>query len=142
MTITVLTDVVGFVKSHPEMFFPGARPAPIPCIERLVAEVLALGAPDVAVERRQDWWTVSSSFDWFLTDQSEEEQVRRLIPLPELGPNISRVEVVLIAYAEAVATRGKDGTWKTLSGPGPAGSWGSEPMGNSGRSLAFRFQKS
>jgi hypothetical protein len=61
MSISVLTNAVGFVRSHPEMFFLGAPPSPIPCAQHLVAEVLALGAPDVAVERRGDWWVIQQS---------------------------------------------------------------------------------
>ena len=140
MSISVFTDAVGFVRSHPEMFFPGATPAAIPCVQCLVAEVLALGAADVTVERRGEWWIVSSNFDWFLPDQSADEQVRKIIPLPEVGPNASRVEVVLVAFAEAVATRGGDNTWKSLTGPGLPANVEVEGMTKAGRAVAFRFR--
>jgi hypothetical protein len=140
VSISVLTDAVNFVRSHPEMFFPGAAPAPIPCVQHLVAEVLALGASDVAVERRGDWWIVSSNFDWFLPDQSADEQVRRIVPLPEVGPNASRVEVVLVAFAEAVATRNGPHTWKSLTGPGLPADVEVEGITTAGRTVAFRFR--
>jgi hypothetical protein len=139
VSISIVTDAVSFVRSHPEMFFPGATPAPIPCVQHLVAEVLALGAADVTVERRGEWWIVSSSFNWFLSDQSADEQVRRIVPLPEVGPNASRVEVVLVAFAEAVATREAGLTWKSLTGPGLPTDIEEHGVTKVGRAVAFRF---
>jgi hypothetical protein len=139
VSISVLTDAVGFVRNHPEMFFPGATPAPIQCVQHLAAEVLALGAADVAVERRGAWWIVSSNFDWFLPDESVDEQTRRIVPLPEIGPNASRVEVVLVAFAEAVATRHGDQTWRSLSGPGLPADIETVGVTMAGRAVAFCF---
>ena len=124
------------------MFFPGAKPAPIPCVQHLMGEVLALGAADVVVERRQDWWIVSSTFDWFVPDESADEQTRKLIPLPEMGPNASRVEVVLLAFAEAVATLGADQEWRSLSGPGLVEGLKGGSSSKVARALAFRFSSS
>ncbi len=136
MTISPLTDAVGFVRGHPEIFFAGATPSAGACAQQLVGEVLALGATDVTVERVGDWWIVSSSLDWFLPDQSAEEQVRRLVPLPQAGVNCSRVEVVLVAFAEAVATLTAGQEWRSLSGPAPTGDLGGR---RAGRAVAFRF---
>ena len=137
MSISALTDAVGFVRSHPEMFF-GSKPGPIPCVQHLVAQVLALGAADVWVERRQNWWVVTSNFDWFLPDQTAGDQTRKLVPLPEIGANASRVEVVLIAFAEAVSTRVGAQPWEQLAGcelPDPAGG-----VTEAGRAVAFCFR--
>lgn len=96
-----IVDSVGFVKRHPEMFFPG-EPSAMPCLQHLAAEVLFLGVPDVTIERCGDWWIVWSSVDWFVHDKPAEDQMRSLIPLPEAGRNASRVEVVIVAFAQAV----------------------------------------
>jgi hypothetical protein len=82
---------------------------------------------------------LSSSRDWFVSDQSPEEQVRRLIPLPEIGPNASRVEVVIVAFAEGVATRGGDLTWRVLTGPGIPSDVEQAELTRAGRAVAFRF---
>jgi hypothetical protein len=124
------------------MFFPNAQPSPIWCVQHLVVEVLALGATDVLVERHEDWWIVSSTLDWFLSDQSPEQQVRKLIPLPQVGPNASRVEVVILAFSEAVATRGGDRSWRVLAGPEVAAFVEQASSAKAGRAVAFRFATS
>lgn len=136
--IRVLTDAVQFVRDHPSMFFRDAQPSALACVEGLVQQILALGAADVAVQRHAAWWVVSSSFDWFVPDLSAEEQVRRIVPLPELGANGCRAEVIVLAFAQAVATRGSDQTWRVLEGDAPPYDLGSvESKG--GRAFAFRF---
>ena len=136
-----LSDAVGFVRTHPEMFFADARPSPLWCVQHLVVQVLALGATDVVVEREGNWWIMSSSLDWFLSDQTPEEQVRRLVALPEVGPNSSRVEVVAVAFSESLAIRGADRTWRVLSGPGLPAAVEHASSTKAGRAVAFRFGK-
>jgi hypothetical protein len=138
MSVSPLTEAVDFVKDHPEMFFPRGIPSPLICAQHLAAEVLALGGSDVLIERTRDWWIVSSSFDWFSANLSEKDQFRRLVPLPEVGENASRVEVVLTAFADAVATKHGEAAWSCISGPGipPADVTVKEKVG---RVVAFRF---
>lgn len=132
-------DALDFVRNNPGFFFPGGVPAPLPYVGLLVEEVFALGASRVSVDRRGEWWVVASDRDWFLPDQSAWEQVRKLVPLPQLAPNTCRAEIVLVVYADAVATCGGDGAWVSLSGEGLP-----EGIDVTGgikveRALAFRF---
>lgn len=140
MPLYIVPQGIDFVREHPEMFFRGGAPSPLPCIRQLVSVALVLGADDVVVERFADWWVVWSHFDWFVADVSPAEQVRQIIAVPELGQNEQRAEVVLVAFAQAVATRRGDAPWEMLSGstelPSIVARSGST---TSGRALAFRF---
>ena len=52
-------------RKRPEMFFPGT-PDAIACAHHLVAEVLALAAPDVTVERHGDFVLIEVTANAFL----------------------------------------------------------------------------
>jgi len=136
--IPVLDDVLGFVKSHPELFFPGGKPNGLTCANYLVAEIMALGGHDAAVRRTAGWWLVGSSTDWF----GELEIVtlfHRLVPLPQLGPNTSRAEVIVMAYASNIATIGPSGGRVVIAGAEPPPEiWAALATGHA-RDLAFRF---
>lgn len=129
------SDAVEFVRSHPAMFFPEGRPSALACARQLVTQALALGGTLVSVQRVSDWWIVSSDGDWFLPGPVAE-QFRRLTPLPELGVNTTRVEVVLTAFASAVATKERGTAWVTVSGEPPQIG---DVAADAARSVAFRF---
>jgi hypothetical protein len=139
MSISVVDDALEFVKEHPEMFFANGRPAPLACVQGLVAQVLSLGAHDVVVNRCDRWWVVGSSFDWFLPGRTAAEQMRLLLPLPELGPNTSRFEVVVLAYSDAVAVRGSEPAWEVIQGDDRPSDTLLKPRSGLRRVLAFRF---
>jgi len=106
MELHVLSDSIQFIRKNASMFFPNGEPKAVLCAQHLVAEVLALGGTDVAVLRDASWWAVGSNVEWFLADRTTREQFACLIPLPEVGPNASRVEVVIAAFAQDLATLG------------------------------------
>jgi hypothetical protein len=140
MSLITRVNALQFVRAHSQMFFGEVAPNPITCAHELVAEVLALAAPDAAVERHGDWWIVSSTMDWFLPNKTVEEQFCELIPFAEGGANASRFEVVIAAFAAAVATRSKDTEWCTISGDGvPLGLSEDDTCQRAARAVAFRF---
>ncbi len=134
---TPLNDALGFVRQHPEMFFPGKSPNPLDCLQHLLVEVLALGAPDAVVRRLDNWWVLSSSFDWF-GGKDPNELFTSIIPIPEVGPNSSRVEIVLAAFAQSVATYGTS-TGRLVVRGEPPGEDVWKEMTLSTRAISFRF---
>lgn len=104
MEFTIIDDPIQFVRRHPAMFFPRGEPSPLVCAECLAAEALALGGNEVVILRDAEWWAVGGADDWFLPGESAKDQFARLIPLPELGQNSTRVEVVIAAFAQDVST--------------------------------------
>jgi hypothetical protein len=133
-------DALGFIKSHPDMWFPDGKPHPLKCTHYLVAEILALGALDVSVHRSEEWWSVSSARDWLREDDSYES-FRRLIPLPEIGPNASRIEVVIAAFATDVFVIAPEGSTSVIAGrPPDEEAWRALHTSNT-RSVWFRFAK-
>jgi hypothetical protein len=137
LEITPIRDALGFVRQHPEMFFPGTAPNPLDCLRHLLVEVLALGASDASVRLIDGWWMLSSSFDWFL-GKEPEQLFTRIVPLPEVGPNASHVEIVLTAFAQSVATFGTaTGRFVVRGEPPDEEVW--KEMVRSTRAVAFRF---
>jgi hypothetical protein len=141
MQLAVVDNAVEFVRSHPGFFFRG-DPEPMACVQQLVAEVLALGGHEVTVRREGTWWLVSSTFDWLrpAPGLTVMDLFQRLIPLPELGPNTSRVEVALVAFARRVATVGTGEERLVVTGEPPSEDlwrWISNPP--AGRTVAFSF---
>lgn len=132
-----LDDSLGFVRKHPEMFFASGQPEPLACIQHLIVEVLALGGADAQVNRVDDWWVVLSSFDWF-GERDVHETFARIIPLPVVGQNASRVEVVVAAFADSVSTFGARGGRVVVHGTPPSDAvW--DVMMRGTRAVAFRF---
>jgi len=137
-TIKPVGDAIGYVRRHPEMFFPGQKPNPLTCIQHLVMEILSLGADDVRLCHHEGWWMVSSNHDWFV-GLSEQELFTRIIPLPQVGANACRVEIVLGAYAESIVTIDPMGTRHPVQGVEPGEDVWSMMTSPGARSLAFRF---
>lgn len=104
MELHIISDAIQFVRRNPSMFFPSGEPDGLSCAHQLVAEALALGGTEVFVLRHASWWAVGSTLDWFLADRSGREQFEAILPLPEVGVNASRVEVVIAAFAQDVST--------------------------------------
>jgi hypothetical protein len=71
---------------------------------RLVFDALVAGAGRVLVERNDRWWIVGSPFDWLAgAAGSLDELFRGIISTPHVGDNTHRHEVVVAAFADAVA---------------------------------------
>lgn len=140
MTIEEHSDALNYVRKHPGLFLGDAQPSGILLVHELLDEVVALGVKEVTIRRHEGWWVLSGDTDWFLDDTPAYQQVRRIVPLPELGPNSCRKEIVAVAFARSFATREGASPWVVLSGPdelpGAVEALGST---SEGRAVAFRF---
>lgn len=101
------------------MFFPQGVPCALLCAQGLAAEALALGGKEVVILHDGSWWAVGSATDWFLRTMTIQEQFATIIPLPEVAPNASRVEVVVASYSSDVSVL-SEGELQVLSGVRPA----------------------
>ena len=137
MAEPTLIEPLAFVRSHPTMFFGEAAPNALDCVQHLCAEVFARGSPDLTVERLGRWWICWSSFDWFRAEDPAS-MLSRIVALPEYRDNASCVEIVLLAFADAVTTYGALTGDLVASGDSPPEEvW--TAMRKGARGLAFRF---
>jgi hypothetical protein len=73
-------------------------------IDYLLEEASLCGVSRVDVREMDGWWVLSADQDW-LPDTGDALKVfQALTPYPEGGPNGSRMEVLLTAFARAVVT--------------------------------------
>lgn len=136
--VTPISEGVAFVRRHPEMFFGDAPDRSLLCATQIAEEALALGATSVRIEKEDPWWIIASDYDWF-RDVPPEDLFKKIIPLPEVGANSCRREVVLGAFAEAIASVDSVGTRSIMSGEAPPEVVWSAMDARRGRALAFRF---
>ncbi len=120
MPLTVLgPDAVAYVRTQASIFFSDGTPRSFQCAQQLVAQLVALGVSEVFVSRSERWWAVGSlDRDWFLAGLPVESQFQRILPLPEMAPNASRAEILLLAFADDVAVLSGD-ELRVLAGTEP-----------------------
>jgi hypothetical protein len=107
--VNILRDPIGWVRSHPEIFFRHSTPDAIEISRLLVRDALILGADEIGVRRKSQWWIVGSRFDWLASaEMPTAELFRRLLPFPAAGQNESRAEVVVAAFAESFAAMSRE----------------------------------
>lgn len=81
-------------------------------IERYPIDFLALGVTAFSYEKIGDWAYFSCREDWLaklLLRFEIEEIFKRVLPIPEVGPNDCHQEIYLMAYADNIVTATKDG---------------------------------
>jgi hypothetical protein len=100
----------GFVRAHPEVFFPrGVTGHEL--VGALVQEAVVLGAKDVGAVVLLDWHVVGADLDWFATGRilsDDDDLFDRILALPELGANEMRAEVLVGALAADAITLTSD----------------------------------
>jgi hypothetical protein len=113
-----LRPVVGglaFVRAHPEMFRALVHDGP--AAAALLAEAALRGSStSVTVSRTGEWYVVRAGHDWLTGDRDPFTEV---IPFPALGDNAVRPEVVVAAFAAAMATMTSDGVRVIVGDAGP-----------------------
>jgi len=134
----VLEDGMAYVRKHPQMFFGERKPNARDCLQLLVGEVLASGAQDLGIRLIDEWWIISSPFDW-LSGIELNQVFNRIIAFPAMAQNAMRVEVVIAAFANEAATFGARTGRVTVKGQVPPDMIWAE-MERSERSIAFRFE--
>lgn len=126
-----IDDAVKWVADHPAMFFSSGQFDPRLAAALVVQEALLSGASDVTVRREAEWWVIESRDDW-LRPPLDSDAFQRLVPFAEGGPNGTRSEVLLTAFAADVVTA-SEGTASLVKG------MASEMFGGRpGRVVAFR----
>lgn len=73
-------------------------------IDYLLEEASLCGVSNVDVREVDGWWVLAASEDWLPADSSVLQIFHELARYPEGGPNGSRMEVLLTAFARAVVT--------------------------------------
>lgn len=140
VTIEEHTDALNYVRNHPRLFLGDAQPSGVLFVHELLDQVFALGVKEVTITCHEAWWVLSCASDWFLDDRPAREQVRQIVPLPELGPNSCRKEIIAVAFARGFATREGGSAWVVLSGPDVLpGAVEAAGETKNGRAVAFRF---
>ena len=117
MEISVHDDPVGFVRRNIQMFFPNGPPSAMECATRLVEDALTLGASTVRISVESGFWTVCANENWLFHEELDVSALfRRLVPLPEAGPNSFRSEVFLGAFAETIEVLVPERGWTNIRG--------------------------
>lgn len=100
-----LPDPLTHVRSHPEMYLPAGRLEPSDFAARIAADALACGAGRTLAVHHDTWWAVAADIDWLAGGApAVADLFRRVIPLPQAGPNSMRGEILLGAFADDVIT--------------------------------------
>jgi hypothetical protein len=106
---------LAFVRAHPEMFRGLVHDGP--AAAALLAEAALRGSStSVTVSRSGEWYVVRAEHDWLTGDRDPFTEV---IPFPALGANAIRPEVIVAAFATAMATVTNDGVRVIAGEAGP-----------------------
>jgi hypothetical protein len=109
------TDGLTFVRAHPEMFRGLVHDGP--AAAALLAEAALRGSStSVTISRAGEWYIVRAGDDWLPGDRDPFTEV---IPFPALGANAVRPEVMVAAFATAMATVTSDGVRVLAGDAGP-----------------------
>lgn len=94
-------DALGSVRRHPEWFFRSGKFNVVEMNSLLMREANLGGATAFDIRTNGSWVAVSADVDWLGGDVAA---FYAPISYPEAGRNSSRVEVVLTAFCDGVAT--------------------------------------
>ncbi|HEY6289998.1 MAG TPA: hypothetical protein VI455_00325 [Terriglobia bacterium] len=73
-------------------------------IDYLLEEAALRDVSHVEVTELDGWWVLSAERDWLPRENDGLDVFHALLPFPEGGPNAARREVLVTAFAKAVAT--------------------------------------
>ncbi len=108
--LTVINDAVGYVRSHPEIFFQSGLYNPQEVLLKLVTDAISLGCTPLVIDQCFGFWVISANKNWVDIDNPHglEKVFSRLTANPKAGQNASRSEVLLNAFAENVIFMNKE----------------------------------
>ncbi|WP_143750649.1 hypothetical protein [Mesorhizobium sp. WSM4312] len=108
--VKILTDALGHIASNPRMHI-GDKYAPENLIARLVGDLMLAGSNNIAVERHNDWWKISSDIDWLREKDGSISYDEFYSFVPIIGAELFRdkASVILNAFSIALVTVGPDG---------------------------------
>src|SRR5437867_1125587 len=99
MALTIVDDSVAFIREHRSMYLPMDAPIDLSLARAVWCDALLLNSTEVLTTRSGEWWAVSSTTNWLHQEGvSTPDLFRRMIRLPEGGPNAIRSEVLLVAF--------------------------------------------
>jgi hypothetical protein len=109
--LQIFDDPVGLILRRPEMYLGGLdRVAGEYLAARMLGDLVWLRALPARVNRAQQWWEVSSATDWLAGPSGMGlGAFTQIVPFPAAGQNSFHSEILLTAFADAVATSGADG---------------------------------
>lgn len=104
----VVNDAIKHVRDHKEMYLRGDTPSYELIAGRLVSDLICYHALPASVEKRDDWWIVSSAVDWM--DGDDIDKLFNSIRSHErLGVNSVRSEILLSSFCTQIFTCSKGG---------------------------------
>ena len=109
--IQVQQDPITYVQQRAERFFMSGSVTAVELATQIVGEVLLLGGHEACAIRDDAWWVIGSNVDWLGNhpDYSAKELFFRIVAFPEAGANSMRAEILLMAFAQDVITKGAEG---------------------------------
>jgi len=109
--IQVQQDPITYVQQRAERFFTSGSVNAVELATQIVGEVLLLGGHEVCAIRDDVWWVIGSNVDWLGNhpDYSAKELFFQIVAFPEAGANSMRAEILLMAFAQDVITKGAEG---------------------------------
>lgn len=126
-------SAIDHVRGNVAMYFRSGRFTPEEAAVKLVLEAVLCGARRVETLRVGAWWLVRGDVDW-LPPPLDEEAFGALVPFLEGGPNASRSEILVAAYATDVVIDGP----RVIKGAADAELEAVLADGGWARSVAFR----
>jgi hypothetical protein len=110
--LVVIRDAVSVIRNRPEMYL-GVDIALVPyswiqkrVLGYLVSDLTLMGATPVTVDRFEGIIVVRSPHNWLemgcANGLDVETLFRRIVPIPEAGPNSMRSEILLSAFVQNI----------------------------------------
>jgi hypothetical protein len=109
--IQVQQDPITYVQQRAERFFTSGSVNAVELATQIIGEVLLLGGYEACAIRDDAWWVIGSNVDWLGNhpDYSAKELFCHIVAFPEAGANSMRAEILLMAFAQDVITKGAEG---------------------------------
>ena len=107
----VQQDPITYVQQRAERFFISGSATAVELATQIIGEVLLLGGHEACAIRDDAWWVIGSNVDWLgnHADYSAKELFFQIVAFPEAGANSMRAEILLMAFAQDVITKGAEG---------------------------------
>lgn len=104
--LTVVTEPLGFIQTHPENFLPEGRVSGESLVLRLISDILVQPNRTAIALRLGAWWVVASDEDWIsrIAIETDRDPFTHIVAFAEAGPNSMHAEVLITAYAQDVVT--------------------------------------
>lgn len=102
--IALLPPAIQIIRKRPEMYAPFGTDA-IALAWMLQGDAMRFGARHTRIDVISGWYLVSADLDWLTppvqSGVTVEALFRRIVPVPQHGPNACRADVIVAAFASA-----------------------------------------